>query len=321
MALWTLGRVAFLLPGEAGLEQAGRLSVAAAAEAAPPATPAPPRRHARRPSSRVAAAGPWQPLRRKPVLRPTGGAMVHARPLLSLTSAEAIEPIMPPPILRDAPASIAPVWPDTPSRPDRWSLGIWAVARQGGDALTPGGQLGGSQAGLRLLRRLDSRGAWSASLRLSASASGVGREMGVGLDWQPSHTVPVRVLVERRVALDRGPGGTALLAVTGIGPRPVAAGLTLTAYAQGGVVVRDRIEPFADGAMRVAVPLAPGLDLGIGLWGGAQRGAQRLDFGPTLGVAVPVGNRRVRLSLDWRQRVAGGAAPGSGPALSLAGDF
>jgi hypothetical protein len=29
----------------------------------------------------------------------------------------------------------------------------------------------------------------------------------------------------------------------------------------------------------------------------------------------------VRVHADWRQRLAGNAAPGSGPALTLAGDF
>jgi hypothetical protein len=29
----------------------------------------------------------------------------------------------------------------------------------------------------------------------------------------------------------------------------------------------------------------------------------------------------VRLSIDWRQRIAGRARPGSGPALSIGSDF
>ena len=31
--------------------------------------------------------------------------------------------------------------------------------------------------------------------------------------------------------------------------------------------------------------------------------------------------RNVKVHLDWRQRVAANARPGSGPALTLAGDF
>lgn len=40
------------------------------------------------------------------------------------------------------------------------------------------------------------------------------------------------------------------------------------------------------------------LDIGAGAWGGAQRGAERLDFGPTLGVAAPVAGRTLRLAVD-----------------------
>jgi hypothetical protein len=31
--------------------------------------------------------------------------------------------------------------------------------------------------------------------------------------------------------------------------------------------------------------------------------------------------RNVRVHFDWRQRLAGNALPGSGPAVTLAGDF
>ncbi|APX67383.1 hypothetical protein AV944_02210 [Sphingomonas sp. LK11] len=211
--------------------------------------------------------------------------------------------------------------PILPAPPQRWSASLWAVIREGGQTLLPGGQLGGTQGGIRLLRRLDSRGDVAASLRLSAPAEGIGREMAVGIDWRPLHHVPIHLLVEQRLALDAGQDAPAALVVGGIGPRSVAPGIVLTGYAQAGAVARARIEPFADGAVRASTPLTPALDLGLALWGGAQRDAQRLDIGPTLGIALPVANRRVRLSLDWRQRVAGRAAPDSGPALTLAGDF
>lgn len=171
------------------------------------------------------------------------------------------------------------------------------------------------------MRRLDTRGDLSASLRMSAPWQGIGREVAVGVDWRPLHHLPIRVLLEQRLAIDAGQNAPAALVVTGIGPRPIAPGMVVTAYAQAGAVARTRIEPFADGAVRASMALTPAIDLGLGLWGGAQRDAQRLDAGPTLGVALPVADRRVRLSLDWRQRIAGRAAPGSGPALTLAGDF
>jgi len=84
-------------------------------------------------------------------------------------------------------------------------------------------------------------------------------------------------------------------------------------------------EGFTDGAVRLSRPVmergATRLDLGLGLWGGVQRGAGRLDLGPSLALIVPAGERRLRFTLDWRQQVAGNAAPGSGPALSVGTDF
>ncbi|MDQ2891489.1 MAG: hypothetical protein M3R64_00165, partial [Pseudomonadota bacterium] len=64
-----------------------------------------------------------------------------------------------------------------------------------------------------------------------------------------------------------------------------------------------------------------GVDVGVGAWGGAQRGASRLDIGPSAGMVIPVGGTAVRVTLDWRHRIAGSAAPGSGPALSIGSDF
>ncbi len=76
-----------------------------------------------------------------------------------------------------------------------------------------------------------------------------------------------------------------------------------------------------------AVPVAKGwqldasLTLGGGVWGAAQLGAARLDVGPSAVLRLPVARRAVALALDWRQRVAGGPAPGSGIAFTLASDF
>ena len=103
---------------------------------------------------------------------------------------------------------------------------------------------------------------------------------------------------------------------------PVAAGFRLEGYAQGGVA---RIGAFADGAARLARPVGEvaglELDLGIGAWGGAQPGAARLDVGPSATLLVPLADARVRIGLEWRRRVAGRAAPGSGPALTIGSDF
>ena len=64
-----------------------------------------------------------------------------------------------------------------------------------------------------------------------------------------------------------------------------------------------------------------GLELGAGLWAAGQDETHRLDLGPSLSVPLAIADRQVRLQLDWRQRVAGNAGPGSGPALTLATGF
>lgn len=223
-------------------------------------------------------------------------------------------PIQPPP-LRPAPFAAAP---------SRWAGSVWGIARGGGASVQPGGQLGGSQAGARLTYALGERRRLALAARVSAPRTGRGAELALGIDWQPV-PAPIHLIAEHRIALDGGRGGPAALVVGGIDPVAIGAGFRLEAYAQGGAVVRDRVEPFADGAARIARPVATigraRIDLGAGAWGGAQRGAARLDIGPMVALAIPVAERALRLTLDWRQRIAGQAAPGSGPALSIGSDF
>ena len=116
------------------------------------------------------------------------------------------------------------------------------------------------------------------------------------------------------------------MVIAGLNPLPIAAGFRLEAYAQGGAILRGgRTEAFGDGALRLARPVASIghaiLDVGAGAWAAGQRGATRVDVGPSLGLRLPVAGRDVRLSVDWRQRVAGRASPNSGPALSIGSDF
>lgn len=200
----------------------------------------------------------------------------------------------------------------------------WLIARDGAAAGVSNGQLGGSQAGARITYALGTRRRLALAARVSAPLSGRGREAAIGFDWQPTRA-PVHVIAERRIALDGGRGGPTLGIVGGYGPAEVVRGVQLEGYGQAGVIARDGAEAFADGAVRVAHPLgrvgALRLDVGAGLWGGAQRGAARLDVGPSVGVVVPVGRTAFRLTADWRERIAGDARPGSGPALSLGTNF
>lgn len=205
--------------------------------------------------------------------------------------------------------------------PRRWSASGWLLVRRdpGGPALAPGGTLGGSQAGARISYRLGGGFALSAraSLPLRRTA---GAEAAAGLDWRPVASVPLNILAERRQGL--GGSGRAAFALTlyGGASRALPRRLRLDAYGQAGIVGARARDLFADGAVRLSAPVGP-LEVGVGARGAAQPGAARLDAGPGLAYLLPVRGANVRIEADWRFRVAGGAAPGSGPALTLATDF
>ncbi|WP_241231322.1 hypothetical protein [Sphingomonas koreensis] len=207
------------------------------------------------------------------------------------------------------------------AQPSRWSASAWLVTRRG--AAADGPLLGGDQAGLRVAYHPGS-GRIALFARVTAPLAGRGSEAAAGIEWQPT-AAPVRVIAEYRAGLDGAPGGPALGVVAGVYAAPLPLDFSLEAYGQAGAVVRNRVDPFADGALRVTRQIAAAgrarLDVGAGAWGAAQRGATRLDIGPTAVASLPVGESAVRVAIDWRERVAGDARPGSGPALSLGADF
>ena len=205
----------------------------------------------------------------------------------------------------------------------RWSGSAWLLARDGGGAAAAGGpRLGGGQAGARVAYALTPQ--LAAIGRLSAPLEGVGKEAVVGIEWQPGK-LPVRLVAEQRLAIDGGGGAAPVVGVVGgVYGVPVAAGFALEGYAQGGLIARDGISGFIDVIARITRPVIERpvrLDAGVGAWASAQRGAARLDLGPTAGVALPVGGKALRLTADWRERVAGDAKPASGPAMTLGVDF
>ena len=190
-------------------------------------------------------------------------------------------------------------------------------------AVTPGaGQLGGGQAGARLAYRLGEK--FAAVARVTSPLSGPGREAALGVEWQPG-SLPVRIVAEQRFGLDGTPGGPGLGGITGVGDVALPAGFRLEAYGQAGGILRDRVELYADGAARALRPVAriAGVQIaaGVGAWGGAQRNAERIDIGPAISATLSVGGGNLRVLADWRQRIAGDARPGSGPAITLATDF
>ena len=195
----------------------------------------------------------------------------------------------------------------------RLSGTVWVVARNGGGAAVAGsGQLGGAQAGMRLWWRATPL--VSLTARASAPLASAGREATVGVAIR--HRA-VGLIVERRFALDQAAGSGTIVTAFGGFDRRVGS-WRLDGYAQGGLA---RGDGFADGAIRGGHRLidrgALHLTVGAAVWGGAQAGIARLDIGPQ--VVARVG--RVGLSAEWRERIAGDARPGSGPSLTLVGDF
>lgn len=206
---------------------------------------------------------------------------------------------------------------------DRMQLSTWALLRSqpGTGSLASGGALGGSQAGARLTYAFDPRIA--ASIRTSTPIGGStrGGEVAAGVRLTPFPSIPVSITAERRQAIGRfstGRSDFALFAEGGVYQQPLGWNLLLDGYAQAGVVgIRTR-DVFADGGLAVSRPVWGRFSAGMGVWGGYQPGLYRVDVGPRLSMRV---RPNVSLHLDWRQRLAGTAEPGSGPALTLGANF
>ena len=213
--------------------------------------------------------------------------------------------------LRPVPAPVREA-ASAPASTSRWSGSAWLLIRDGlgQAALAPGGTLGGSQAGARLLYRLG--GGFSLNGRAYAPLRQTeGAEVAAGIDWQPSARLPVHLLAERRQ--DVGGAGRSAFALTvygGVGRR-LLGGLRVEAYAQAGMVgIRSR-DLFVDASARVSMPIGP-VVVGGSAWAAAQPGAARLDAGPSASYRLPVRGVNLRLQGDWRFRITGDAAPRSG---------
>jgi hypothetical protein len=261
---------------------------------------------------------------RSPARRSSGPYRLSAAPTGLLPHERASAPETPlRPIPTPAPLSEARI--QRIAGPGRLSGSAWVLVRgERADALAPGGTLGGSQAGLRILYRLngDPVRPLALSARLSSPLAGRrGAEAALGIDWRPLARLPLHLLAERRQALGRDRRSAFALAVHGgLAEHPLPAGLRLDAYGQAGLVGARSRDLFADGAARVTMPLGR-LSLGAGLWGGFQPDASRLDAGPHASFRLNLGGEPVRLAAEWRLRVAGDARPGSGPVLTLGSDF
>jgi hypothetical protein len=232
----------------------------------------------------------------------------------------------------DRPAMLPDVAAPGPLLGDRrWSLAGWLLWRPSlRPSLGQGPLLGGSQAGVRLDFALGGGVALYGRVT-RAFERPFAEEGAVGIAWRPDIRLPLALMAERRQRL--GPGGRsafALLAAGGIGPQALSGRIDVAGDAQAGFVGRPgadgAADGFADGRFsldyRLTRPGAqPALAIGGILAASAQPGAARFDLGPAVRLRLPVAAGGLRLSAEWRARLAGAARPASGPAITLVADF
>ena len=212
----------------------------------------------------------------------------------------------------------------------RWSGEAYTLVRDAGPAglgvapLLGGGQSGGSLAYTPdpLARRPFAVVARIAVAHESADfgIAGVDRtslQTALGIRWQvaPGASLTAeRLIAGGAAARDawvlRAAGG----AVGKVGP------VLIDAYAEAGIVGARRRDHFTSAQARAVVPLPAGFDAGAGTWASVQDAdttVHRVDLGPSLGWRYgPIAARA-----DWRFRVSGKAAPGSGPTLTVSAGF
>lgn len=144
---------------------------------------------------------------------------------------------------------------------------------------------------------------------------------------RPLRAVPVAVHAELRLTRQdkQVEVRPAAFVTAGLDRQPVVAGIEARGYAQAGYVGGDFATGFADGQMVAEAPVAETsmgtVRVGAGAWGGAQKGASRVDVGPSASLEARVAGAPVRIEANYRLRVAGEAQPGTGFAVTVATGF
>lgn len=226
-----------------------------------------------------------------------------------------------------------------PSPRSRFSAYFWLFAREDSISVTSiplnpalqqgTAQYGGSQVGAILTYRLsgDRKRNLAIYSRLSTPlAVKNSGELGLGVKIKPVRNIPISLYAEKRFReSSAGDSGTAIFLAGGSGPDQLMPGIFLETYGQAGYVFQDDSSYFFDGSASILKNVstigARQISMGGAVWAGGQEGAHRIDIGPRISIKAPIGNASTRISIDWRQRVAGNAEPDSGLAISLGTSF
>ncbi len=222
----------------------------------------------------------------------------------------------------------------------RWHVGGYVLSRTGGvqDPLAASPVLGGGQAGVAVGYAVDPLSPTRVSVigRLTAAAGLNGAmdrettEAALGLRVQPFAKLPLAVDVERRFALGlysrnawaaRLSGGTAQ--DFRFGPRKVS----VEAYGEAGAIGLRQTALYAGAQARAGTPLMTlgrvAVDGGAGLWTAIQHDygqtVSRIDLGPSAQFRVKPWPFRAQV--DYRVQASGNAQPGTGPVITVSGEF
>lgn len=208
-----------------------------------------------------------------------------------------------------------------------WQAGGFALLRDAGlPAAATGGLaaspvLGGGQLGASLAFLPDPYArrplALVARTNVAAGGQGVQAETAQAAVGLRQALLPgVSLSAERLIALGRASQSHWTLRLAGGG----SAG-RFSGYGEAGVLGNGQVYAGAQAQARL-VRLGPAV-LAAGSWASVQTGTAgaasvwRVDVGPSLQASIG----GVRVAADWRQRVGGNAAPGSGPAITIAAGF
>ncbi len=220
----------------------------------------------------------------------------------------------------------------------RWSGAAWWLLRDGGGStLAAAPVLGGGQAGASLAYTLDPLArrplAVVARAAIAADASlggivpnrfdGGSTQAALGLRWQLRPGVSVSA--ERLIAAGANARNDWTVRVAAGGERRFGPA-RLTGYGEAGVLASGDVYAGGQAALGIKVATAgpATLTTGIGSWASIQHTAAttgRVDVGPCVSVHLTKGRIGFDLSADYRFRVAGRAAPASGPAVTLSAAF
>lgn len=207
----------------------------------------------------------------------------------------------------------------------RWSGDAYTFLRDSGlagPAASP--VLGGGQSGASLAYSLDplARRPLAVFGRLyvahdaAASIDPASAQAAIGLRWQLRPGVSLAA--ERLIAIGAATSADWNLRLAAGGTRRFSR-VTVDGYGETGV--RGNGDLYAGGEVHARTPIgkigAVQLAAGPGLWGSVQSAGAtvaRVDVGAGITAQLPAG---VVVSGDWRWRVAGNAAPASGPAITM----